>query len=54
MTPIDKLFAHFLIKLPVGLMPSIKLDYRKAVEAGGFIGNTIVGTDLATVRLRPK
>jgi len=26
-------------------------DYRKAVEAGGYTGNTIVGTDLATLRL---
>jgi ribonuclease Z len=26
-------------------------DYRKAVEAGGFTGNTIVGTDLATLRI---
>ncbi len=29
-------------------------DYRKAVEAGGFTGITIVGTDLATLRLPPK
>ena len=26
-------------------------DYRKAVEDGGFTGNTVVGTDLATLRL---
>jgi hypothetical protein len=26
-------------------------DYRRAVEAGGFDGITIVGTDLAKVRL---
>ncbi len=25
-------------------------DYRQAVEAGGFTGTTIVGTDLATLR----
>jgi ribonuclease Z len=31
--------------------PLTEADYRKAVEAGGFTGNTIVGTDLATVRL---
>jgi ribonuclease Z len=29
-------------------------DYRKAVEAGGFTGNTIVGTDLASLRLPAK
>ena len=26
-------------------------DYKKAVEDGGFTGNTVVGTDLATLRL---
>jgi ribonuclease Z len=29
-------------------------EYRKAVEAVGFTGTTIVGTDLASVRLPPK
>jgi ribonuclease Z len=29
-------------------------DYRKAVEAGGFIGTIIVGTDLTTLRLPAK
>lgn len=29
-------------------------DYRKAVEAGGFTGKTIVGTDLASLRLPAK
>jgi ribonuclease Z len=29
-------------------------DYRKAVEAGGFTGKTIVGTSLVTLRLPPK
>jgi ribonuclease Z len=29
-------------------------DYRNAVEAGGFTGTIIVGTDLASVRLPPK
>jgi ribonuclease Z len=29
-------------------------DYRKAVEAGGFTGTTIVGPDLTTLRLPPK
>ena len=34
--------------------PLTEADYRKAVEAGGFTGNTIVGTDLATLRLPAK
>ena len=34
--------------------PLTAADYRKAVEAGGFTGNTIVGTDLATLRLPAK
>ncbi len=29
-------------------------NFRKAVESGGFTGTTIVGTDLATLRLPPK
>ena len=29
-------------------------DYRRAAEAGGFTGNTIVGSDLATLRLPAK
>jgi ribonuclease Z len=29
-------------------------DFRKAAEAGGFVGNIIVGTDLATLRLPTK
>lgn len=36
-------------KVPGG--PLTEADYRKAVEAGGFTGTIIVGTDLATVRL---
>jgi ribonuclease Z len=31
--------------------PLTQADYREAVEAGGFTGNIIVGTDLATLRL---
>ncbi len=31
-----------------------KEDYENAVREGGFTGNTIVGTDLASVRLSPK
>jgi hypothetical protein len=39
-------------KVPGGALT--EADYRKAVEAGGFTGNTIVGTDLATLRLPAK
>jgi ribonuclease Z len=34
--------------------PLTEADYREAVEASGFTGNTIVGTDLASVRLPAK
>jgi ribonuclease Z len=34
--------------------PLTEADYRKAAEAGGFTGKTIVGTDLATLRLPPR
>jgi ribonuclease Z len=34
--------------------PLTEADYRKAVEASGFTGNTIVGTELATLRLPTK
>jgi ribonuclease Z len=34
--------------------PLTAADYRAAAEAGGFTGITIVGTDLATVRLPAK
>jgi ribonuclease Z len=39
-------------KLPGG--PLTEADYRKAAEAGGFTGNIVVGTDLASVRLPAK
>jgi ribonuclease Z len=39
-------------KIPGG--PLTEADYRKAVEASGFTGTTIVGTDLANLRLPPK
>jgi ribonuclease Z len=39
-------------KIPGG--PLTEADYRKAVEASGFTGNTIVGTDLASVQLPAK
>jgi ribonuclease Z len=39
-------------KVPGG--PLNEMDYRKAAEDSGFVGKTIVGTDLATLRLPPK
>jgi ribonuclease Z len=39
-------------KIPGG--PLTEADYRKVVEASGFTGNIIVGTDLASVRLPAK
>ena len=44
--------VHNRWKVPGG--PLTEADYRKAVEAGGFSGTTIVGTDLATLRLPVK
>src|SRR5438128_8724615 len=44
--------VHNRWKVPGG--PLTEADYRKAVEAGGFTGTTIVGTDLATLRLPAK
>ena len=43
---------HNRWKVPGG--PLTQADYRKAVEAGGFTGTTIVGTDLASLRLPVK
>ena len=40
---------HGPFKVPGG--PLTDADYRKAVQEGGFTGNIIVGTDLASVRL---
>jgi ribonuclease Z len=34
--------------------PLTEADYRKAVDAGGFTGTTIVGTELASLRLPAK
>jgi ribonuclease Z len=34
--------------------PLTEADYRKAAEDSGFSGKTIVGTDLATLRLPAK
>jgi ribonuclease Z len=39
-------------KIPGGALT--EADYRKAVETGGFTGTTIVGTDLASLRLPQK
>jgi ribonuclease Z len=39
-------------KIPGG--PLTEADYRKAAETGGFTGNIVVGTDLASVRLPAK
>ena len=39
-------------KVPGG--PLTEADYRKAAEDGGFTGDIVVGTDLATVRLPAK
>ena len=40
---------HNRWKVPGG--PLTEADYRKAVEASGFTGSIVVGTDLASVRL---
>ena len=39
-------------KIPGG--PLTEADYRKVVEASGFAGNVVVGTDLASIRLPAK
>jgi len=39
-------------KVPGGALT--EADYRKAVQESGFTGNTVVGTDLATIRLPAK
>ena len=39
-------------KIPGGALT--EADYRKAAEAGGFKGNIVVGSDLATIRLPAK
>ncbi len=43
---------HGPFKVPGG--PLTEADYRKAVQEGGFAGNVIVGTDLASIRLPAK
>lgn len=44
--------SHGPYKVPGG--PLTEADYRKAVEASGYRGNVIVGTELATLRLPAK
>ena len=39
-------------KIPGGALT--EADYRKSAENGGFTGMTIVGTDLANLRLPPR
>jgi ribonuclease Z len=39
-------------KIPGGALT--EADYRKAVRESGFAGNTVVGTDLASIRLSAK
>jgi ribonuclease Z len=43
---------HGPYKIPGG--PLTEADYRKAVEASGFTGNVVVGTELASVRIPAK
>ena len=43
---------HGPYKVPGG--PLTEADYRKVVEASGFTGNIVAGTDLASVRLPAK
>jgi ribonuclease Z len=43
---------HNRWKVPGG--PVTEADYRSAVEASGYSGKIIVGTDLASVRLSAK
>jgi ribonuclease Z len=40
------------VKVPGG--PLTEQDYRKAAQEGGYTGNIVVGTDLASVRLPAK
>jgi ribonuclease Z len=44
--------AQGTVKIQGG--PLTEQDYRKAAQDGGFTGNVVVGTDLASVRLPPK
>jgi len=43
---------HGPYKVPDG--PLTEADYRKVVDASGFTGNIVVGTDLASIRLPAK
>jgi ribonuclease Z len=50
--PIGAERAYGVLKLPGG--PLTEADYRRAVEASGFTGHIVVGTDLVSVRLPAK
>ena len=50
--PIGAELAYGALKLPGGSLT--EADYRRAVEASGFTGHVIAGTDLASVRLPAK
>jgi ribonuclease Z len=43
---------QYPFKVPGG--PLTEADYRKAAQDGGFTGNIIVGTDLASLRFPAK
>lgn len=43
---------HGIWKVPGGALT--EADYRKAVQESGFTGSTVVGTDLASIRLPAK
>lgn len=44
--------AQGTVKIQGG--PLTEQDYKRAAEDGGYTGNIVVGTDLASVRLPPK
>jgi len=43
---------HGIWKIPGGVLS--EAEYRKVVQDSGFTGSTVVGTDLATIRLPAK
>ena len=43
---------HGIWKIPSGALT--EGDYRKVVQDTGFTGSTVVGTDLANIRLPAK
>jgi ribonuclease Z len=52
LAPPLKALRHGPYTIPGG--PLTEADYKKVVEASGFKGNVIVGTELATLRLPVK